>query len=366
MAREIYILAGGGTGGHICPGIAVAEAIVRLSGDAGLVFACSDRPIDRAFLDDLDFAIVPQPVRPVPRSARQMIPFYRAWRRSRRLGRRMIADLKPSAVLGLGGFAAGPVVREARRAGIRSAMLNPDAVPGRANRYLARHVQAVFTQFESTSDALGGSCRDKIHLVGCPVRSSISSGASSSEAMNFFNLKPGLKVLLVLGGSQGAANINAAISGLGDDLTALAGKWQILHIAGPDQVDTFAGGGIHVTRLPFCDEMGMVYSVADLVLCRGGASTIGELLSGNNPAVIMPYPYHRDKQQYQNARSLTESGAAEICEDYKDRELNIRALRDILLPIMKDDSLLGSMQSAAKECGNSNAAEEVARWMIGH
>ena len=229
---EIYILAGGGTGGHLLPGVAVADALIERDASAKVVFACSNRPIDRRVLDALPYGLVPQPVRPLPRSAAQLPGFWRAWRRSKALARDLVGDLKPAAVLGLGGFAAAPVVRAAARAGTRTALLNPDAVAGKANRYLARRVDTVFTQFELTRGLSETPVAGKVRCVGCPVRKSILSG-NRAEALRFFDLRDDRRTLLVLGGSQGAGTINEAVRTIQRDLEALAGEWQVLHVTGP-------------------------------------------------------------------------------------------------------------------------------------
>ena len=137
MSRNTYIFAGGGTGGHLYPGLAVADELRRVDEDAVVVFACSNRSIDRQILDSLDYPVVPQPVLPLPKSPLKFVSFLRAWKQSKALASTLLNDLKPHAVLGLGGFAAGPVVQEAAKKSVPTAMLNPDSIPGKANRFLA-------------------------------------------------------------------------------------------------------------------------------------------------------------------------------------------------------------------------------------
>lgn len=373
MSSDIYILAGGGTGGHLYPGLAVAGELVRRRPEAKIVFACSDRPIDRQVLDEFPYALVAQPVKPLPRGLTGWWGFWRGWRRSNRLARDLVADLRPRAVLGLGGFAAAPLVRRAARAAVPTALLNPDAVPGLANRLLASQVLVVFCQFASTRGRFSRRVAEKVRVVGCPVRAELTS-ASRAEAMRFFELDPGRKTLLINGGSLGAASINEAAAVLDDQLEALADTWQVVHVTGrADVLDTADLGGsrkLSVRRLDYCRRMDLAYAAADLVLGRAGASTTAELAATGTPAVLMPYPYHKDQHQRMNAMSLAEAGpagaarpAVVVCQDARDAAANAEALRGILLPIMRDVEVLSAMQQTASALARTNAAAAVADWL---
>ena len=368
MAREIYIFAGGGTGGHLYPGLAVASELHRARPEAGIVFACSDRAIDRRILDPLPHAVVPQAVRPLPRRPGDLWRFVRTWRRSKAQARRMIRDLAPAAVLGLGGFAAAPLVRAAARAGVATGLLNPAAVPGKANRYLARRADVIFTQFDATGDAFASSLVDRIRCIGCPVRRQLLGG-DREAAVDALDLRGDLRTLLVLGGSQGAESINQAVSALAasDALAELADRWQILHIAGPAKAfrpaDT-PSARIALTRLEYCDRMDLAYAAADLALCRGGASTVAELAATATPAVIVPYPFHGDRQQHLNAQTAVDAGAAVLCEDRKSASKNAAALRQMLVPILQDPARPRAMAAAAAAIGKPEAGHDVAVWML--
>ncbi|MBL7220813.1 MAG: UDP-N-acetylglucosamine--N-acetylmuramyl-(pentapeptide) pyrophosphoryl-undecaprenol N-acetylglucosamine transferase [Phycisphaerae bacterium] len=368
MSRPTYIFAGGGTGGHLYPALAVAEQLLEAKGDAAVVFACSNRPIDRRVLASLDYAMVPQPIRPLPRRLRSAPGFLLSWWRSRKLARTLLRDLKPAAVLGTGGFAAAPLVKEASKAAIRTAMLNPDAVPGKANKYLGKYVDVVFTQFDSTTAGFAPDIAPRVRTVGCPIRRGFAQ-ADRNEAIEHFSLDPGRKTLLVNGGSQGAATINEAVAMLDDDLGELADSWQMLHVTGLSQVtevtDPTPGQAIPSTVLNYCDRMDLAYAVADLALCRGGASTAAELAASRTPAIIMPYPYHADEHQRLNAAPLEECGAAIICTDAAAGATNARMLREHLIVLMSDSDRLESMRTSAASMARPNAAKDVADWMLG-
>ncbi|HET6427009.1 MAG TPA: UDP-N-acetylglucosamine--N-acetylmuramyl-(pentapeptide) pyrophosphoryl-undecaprenol N-acetylglucosamine transferase [Phycisphaerae bacterium] len=367
MSGPVYIFAGGGTGGHLCPAVAVAEELTALRPDARVVFACSDRAIDRRVLSPHPYAIVAQPVRPMPRGPAGWWRFGRSWRASRRLARDLLRDLQPAAVLGLGGFAAAPVTVRAARAGIRTALLSIDAVPGIANRLLARKVLVIFAQYARTAQAYG-KCAKKVRVVGPLVRRELLAG-DPSEARAAFGLRADRRTLLVMAGSQGAANVNRAVAALTADLGSLADSWQVLHVAGPEKLDEvreqWAGAAIGHAVVGFCDRMDLAFAAADLALCRGGASTAGELAATGTPAVVMPYPYHRDRQQYLNVAEAAEAGAVEVVEDRTDPAANAVLLRASLLAIMADPSRLEAMSQAAAGRVRADAAAEIARWMAG-
>jgi len=330
LSRPIYIFAGGGTGGHLYPALAVAEQLLEAGDDAAILFACSNRPIDRRVLAHTDYAMVPQPIQPFPRRLRSVPGFLRSWRRSRKLARTLLRDLKPAAVLGTGGFAAAPLVKQASKAGIPVAMLNPDAVPGKANRYLAKYVDVVFTQFDSTAAMFAPEIASRARTVGCPIRRGFAD-ADRDEAMDYFSLDPGRKTLLVNGGSQGAVTINVAVAMLDDNLGEFADRWQMLHVTGLSHVTEVADPTdcktIPSTVLKYCDRMDLAYAAADLALSRGGASTAAELSASGTPAVIMPYPYHTDDHQRLNVALLEECGAAIVCTDAADGPANASMLR---------------------------------------
>lgn len=367
MSAAVYVFAGGGTGGHLYPGLAVAEQLLKLRPGAQIVFACSNRPIDRRILDPLPYAVVAQPVRPLPRRPLDVPGFLRAWFASAVQAREMVGDLRPRAVLGLGGFAAGPVVRHAARAGVPAALLNPDAVPGRANRWLARFADVIFTQFAATAESFPSRLRGKVRHVGCPIRNGFGS-VKRDEAMRYFGLQDGRKVLLAFGGSLLAEPISEALGMLCDDLRAFADSWQVLHVATAPLAarieEKLKTCGILTRTLAYCDRMDLAYAAADLALCRSGAGTVAELAAAGTPAVLMPYPHHKDRQQLLNAARLVEAGAAKLCEDAKDPSANAARLREVLVPILQDADVPAKMRESAAGLARPNAASEVADWLV--
>ncbi|MGA2265897.1 MAG: UDP-N-acetylglucosamine--N-acetylmuramyl-(pentapeptide) pyrophosphoryl-undecaprenol N-acetylglucosamine transferase [Phycisphaerae bacterium] len=368
MAEELYIFAGGGTGGHLYPGLAVAEELIARRPGAKVVFACSGRAIDRRILDPLPYVIVPQPVRPFPKNPSGWPGFLAAWAKSARLARRLVADLRPAGVLGLGGFAAAPIVIRAAAAGVPTALLNPDAVPGKANRALAAKADVIFSQFPSTQEAFPPGLRGKVRCVGCPVRRGLA-GASRAEGLARFGLRSGRRTLLIFGGSLLAEALGEAVERLAGDLAGFASTWQVVHISGSPSARrierTLKDQGLAVCTQSYCDRMDLAYAAADLVLARAGAVTVAELAATGKPAVLMPYPHHADRHQFLNAAALAQAGAAVVCEDFKDPAATAAALGGVLLPLLGDADALASMcQAAAKLATQSSAASTVAQWLL--
>jgi UDP-N-acetylglucosamine--N-acetylmuramyl-(pentapeptide) pyrophosphoryl-undecaprenol N-acetylglucosamine transferase len=367
MHDAIYIFAGGGTGGHLYPGLAVADELQRLHRNARIVFACSNREIDRRVLDVTPHAVVPQPVVPVPRSSRGWGRFLVAWRASRRLARDMLADLQPRAVLGLGGFAAGPLVKEARRQRTPAALVNQDAVPGLANRFLAGRVDAIFTQFDTTENRFAARHRGKIRCVGCPVRHGFGL-AERAESMEHFGLDPARRTLLVFGGSLLAESIVRASIELAPSLAPIADGWQVLALTRDELADEVLAAteavGLPAIALPYCRRMDLAYEAADVAVTRCGAGTAAELAITATPAVVFPYPYHRDQHQRLNAAELVDAGAAIVIDDAIDPAVNGAALQEQLIPLLRNPGRLEEMRSAAEDCAKPHAARTIAEWLI--
>jgi UDP-N-acetylglucosamine--N-acetylmuramyl-(pentapeptide) pyrophosphoryl-undecaprenol N-acetylglucosamine transferase len=366
LAGPIYIFAGGGTGGHLYPGLAVAERLIQLRGDARVVFACSNRDIDRRILSATQYTFVPQPVRPLPRGWRGWWSFLRGWWGSKRIGRRLLREYKPAGVLGLGGFAAGPLVKAASEAHLPVGMISIDAVPGIANRHLARKAQAVFAQFRTTGVYYGRQA-GKVRVVGCPVRQGLLRGRRE-EALPALGLRDDRRTLVIVAGSLGAATINEAIMHLAADFSALAEQWQVLHVTGPGKIDrvrqVWDSGKVHAVVMEFCQRMDLAYAAADLVLCRAGASTIGELSAVGVPAVLMPYPFHADQQQRHNSEALAAAGAAVMVIDQVDATANAHRLREVLIDLLRDPAKLAAMRSAATALHQDDAADAIAKWLL--
>ncbi|RMF71473.1 MAG: UDP-N-acetylglucosamine--N-acetylmuramyl-(pentapeptide) pyrophosphoryl-undecaprenol N-acetylglucosamine transferase, partial [Planctomycetota bacterium] len=280
QSGRTYLLAGGGTGGHLYPGIAVAHALRSAEPEARVIFLTTNRDLDADLVSREGFEQIPQPVRPFAGNPLRWPTFWNAWRASVRQAARAIHKSAAAAVLGLGGYAAGPPVVAAKYAGVRRAILNPDAVPGRANRFLARRVQAVFLQWEASRRHFTPAveCR----TVGCPIRAAFRN-ADRQRGLSRFGLDAAKRTLLVTGASQGARTINEALQRVWPRFARARADWQLLHLTGHrDEAATRsayerAGAADSATVVGFTHEMADALAAADIVISRAGASTLAEL-----------------------------------------------------------------------------------------
>lgn len=392
MAEPLTIfLAGGGTGGHLYPGIAVADALRRLLPDVRPVFLGTQREIDHVILGPTGYEFVPQPIVPPTKSVGGLLRFYKSWRETKDLVRQLLRDRRPGVVLGLGGYAAGVAVKKAASWGIPTAVLNPDVVPGKANRFLMSVVKAVCCQFEATGKYVASASKSKIQVTGCPIRSDIAVLPPREEAAKRLGIDPMHKTLLVTGASLGARTVNEAVLTLLAEMTgggkAGPGKasssksgggtpaggsglrgWQVLHLAGREHADAVRAGyrSLNVTSrvIDFTPAMADVWAATDLAISRSGASSCAELTACGIPSVLMPYPYHRDMHQRVNAEQLVAAGAAVLSDDEKDAGRNAAKLKPVVEGLMYDADKRQKMAAAAKGMGKADAAERVAKLVV--
>ena len=357
--RRIF-LAGGGTGGHLYPGLAVAEALCRRCPDVAIAFSCTRKTIDRTILGGHPYPVRPLAARPFRPGAPWTWPaFALSLVRAGNQARRRLREFCPDVVVGLGGYGSYAPVRVGQKYGAATCVLNPDIVAGRANRRLAARADRVFCQFEETVAAVGPAAR----LTGCPVRPSLLT-ASRDEGLAAFDLDPSRRVLLVTGASLGARTVNRAVVAMLRK-RGLPDGWQVLHLTGhaehAEVSAAYAGLSVPVVVRPYADRMGLAYAAADLAVARAGASTVGELLAVGLPAVFMPYPFHRDQHQMRQARAVEQRGAAVVVADVPtDLPGTARRLAEAVAALTADPAGLSAMREAARAMGRPDAADAVA------
>ncbi len=360
----LIVFAGGGTGGHLYPALAVIEWMREHHSNIRFEFLCTNRPVDAQILTHWDLPFEAQSVRPIRMNPRHWPGFIYFWFQSTRLCRQRFAQNRPAVVVGTGGFGSGPAVQIAHKMKIPIVLLNPDAIPGRANKYLGRMADVICAQWKESLPYFLRT--DNVKVTGCPVRKTFFTQKNPSDYKTF-DLDCDRKTLLITGASLGAGNINRAVVRLIDKIEAL-GDWQVLHITGgPDEVETrqcYARSHLRSTVVPFTHEMPKGLRCADLAITRAGAVTLAELCATGTPAILMPYPYHRDQHQRANAEVLVRRGAARLVEDVKDAQRNAAALDETLLPLMRNPRQLESMAQCARKLGGSDAAETVSRQIL--
>ena len=372
----IYLLAGGSTGGHIYPGFAVAEAIRALDPTGRIDFACTTRALDGPILKGWKGEILVQPVQPFAVRPMGFVKFTIGWWRTKFLVRRWLKQNKIAGVLGLGGFGSGAAVYVGSKLGLRTAFLNPDFVPGRANTWLSNYAGKIFVQFEGTQRYFSRP----VDVVGVPLRNNICrlAGPDRSElrrqALAEFGFDPNQKTLVVMGGSTGARSLNSAVvKALGDLADRMAGRWQVFHVTGGADYERVRVSetyrnmtGVTLKTAPYTDHMDLAWAMADAAVCRAGAITLAELTAAQVPAVLLPYPYHRDNHQAKNADVLVNAGAAVMVTDDKVAgSATVDNLRDALAKIVTNETVRTGMVQAAGSLHRVDAAEKVARWLTG-
>lgn len=361
------IFAGGGTGGHLYPGISVAQALLRSMPGAKPLFLCTQREIDRTILLPTGYEFIEQPIVPPVRTVGGLLKFWKSWRDTKDLVKKTLRERMPVAVLGLGGYAAGVAVKMAAEENIPTAILNPDVIPGKANQYLIRHVRSVCCQFEQTRQHVSAGQQEKLRITGCPIRSDMQELPPEDEAAKRLGLDPLLKTLVITGASQGAATVNEAVLELVPSLK-LTG-WQVLHLSGKDHADSVRMGyreaNCPALVLDFTPAMADVWSVANLCISRSGASSCAELTACGVPSILVPYPFHKDMHQRANAQVLADHGAAVIVDDAKDRKQNAARLRPAVESLLHDATKRHAMSTAARALGRREAADEVAQVLAG-
>ena len=365
MAQRTFIFAGGGTGGHLFPGIAVAEALSALEPDANIEFFTTSRALDEQLLSRTPFRQTPQSVRPFPTRPWGWPGFLQHWRKSVSAARKRMRDQPATVVLGLGGYAAGPAVVAAGKLGLRAAILNPDAIPGRANRRLARHADLIVLQWDRSRRYFSddASCQ----VLGCPIRGEFS-GIDIVDAKRQFELDPQRPTVLITGASQGARTVNEAMALVWPTLAGNHAEWQVLHLSGAADEqrvrDAYAAKNAAARVLAFTHDMHLALAAADVVVSRAGASTLAELTALGKPSVLLPYPYHRDRHQHANAQVLVDEGAALMLEDRCDAAANRGPLLAALERLLSDDEYRERMRAAASRMARPDAAKKVAEWMV--
>jgi UDP-N-acetylglucosamine--N-acetylmuramyl-(pentapeptide) pyrophosphoryl-undecaprenol N-acetylglucosamine transferase len=344
------VIACGGTGGHLFPGLAVAEAWTARGGR--VVLLVSEKKIDQEAsrkYSQYRFETIPAALKP-PTLSPKMLPFL--WDLWRTIGkcRGILKDFEADAMLGMGGFTSLPPVYAAKQIGLPGFVHDSNALPGKANRLTARWCREVFIGLDAARSHFPGS---ECVLTGTPVREELRNLPSRAEAAAKFGLDPAKPTLLVMGGSQGARKLNTIVAGasFGNDV-------QVLHIAGPgdeQRVTEEAGEREGYKVLGFCDDMASAYALTDAVVARAGASSMTELAFLGLPSVLVPFPYAADDHQTWNAKVFADAGAA-----YLEQEAGLDSGKlSALVGEMLEPPKLAAMSEAAGKLAVPDAAERV-------
>lgn len=351
------LIAAGGTGGHVYPGIALAEEWRRRHPEADVVFVGTTRGLEATVVPQAGFALRTIAARGFPR--RPGLGLLRALGAavaSLVQAAALLKELKPSVVVVTGGYVSGPVGLMAKLHGIPVLVQEQNSVPGATNRWLNLIADEVHISFVESRSYFRR--RNNLKVTGNPIRRSLLRQDRTS-AYESLRLDPTRKTLLVFGGSRGAASINRAFA---EALPRLhrAPNMQVIWQTGKEDEEAMrakaAGLPFPIRVLAYLNAMEKAYAVADLAVCRAGAMTIAELTACGVPAILVPYPHATHDHQTQNARGLAERGAAEMIAD---AELNGSELAKRVLGLLLDEPRLRRMARNSRAFSRTNAAERL-------
>jgi len=342
------IMAGGGTGGHLFPGLAVAREFQKRDAMTEILFVGTELGIESRILPREGFPLETIPIRGV--KGRGMRGLTEAlWRFPLSFFRSLsiIGRFRPELIIGLGGYAAGPLLLAGKMKGMRCVIMEQNLRPGLTNRLLGWVADRIFTAYEETASYFP---RAKVVETGNPVRWQKLAEVSKGEKFTLF----------VFGGSQGARRLNLCTVEALKSLRDLSPGLRVIHQTGAQDLGAVkaAYGSLpfEAEVLPFIEKMDEVYAAADLVVCRAGASTLAELTAFGRPAILVPYPYAAYDHQRLNARALKERGAAEMILD---QDLDGERLAGLIRTLYLDRKGLEVMGEAARRLGRPAAAKRV-------
>jgi UDP-N-acetylglucosamine--N-acetylmuramyl-(pentapeptide) pyrophosphoryl-undecaprenol N-acetylglucosamine transferase len=346
--------AGGGTGGHLFPGLSVAEELRRRDPEGRILFLCTERDecYDGLKAPGIEAAVVPWDGRGslLKRVATLLPAMARAMR--------VLGRFRPHVVVGLGGYGSVAPVACARFLRIPSVLLEQNVVPGRANRWLSRLADEVACQWQESAEFF--RCKHKVRVTGNPIRSGIRRLDRASAAATL-GMDPAAPTLLVMGGSQGARPLNDLLIAALPFFESEHAKVQFVHLAGRPDVErvsvAYEQYGARAKVLGFLDDMSLAYSVCDLALSRAGGTSIAELTALGIPSILIPYPHATDNHQYLNARVLEYQGGSVLLDQ---ATLSPRWLAYRIIELLGDPARLAYMARQSSQFGVPRAASIVA------
>lgn len=354
-ARQRVIIACGGTGGHLFPGIAVAESL-RERGHAVLLLV-SEKEIDALATEghgELEFRKLPTVGMGRVISLKTFQFLMASWKAYRQC-RGIVREFEANAVLGMGGFTSTPPVVAGRRAGCRTFIHESNSIPGKANRVTARFCDVVLLGLE---DCAARFPSRETRVVGTPVRSALRQPVDRRAALEKFGLEEGRRTLLVMGGSQGARGVNRLVC---EALASRdAGDFQVIHITGPadyaEVSEKYEKIPLRSAVVPFLHEMHCAYTLADLAVSRSGASSLAELAFFGIPSILIPYPFAAEDHQTKNADGFSRRDAAVLVEE---KGLTGQGLGKIVRELFSQEGRLETMAANASRLAVVDAAQKI-------
>jgi len=358
MQKIKIIVSGGGTGGHIFPAISIANALKAKRSDIEILFVGADGKMEMEKVPAAGYKIIGLPIRGLQRNfSKENLKFFSRLFKSLRKAKKIIKEFKPDAVVGVGGYASGPLLHSANKMGIPSLIQEQNSYAGITNKLLAKKANKICVAYQGMERFFPS---DKILMTGNPVRKDLANIEDlRPEAQQFFNLDPNKKTLLVIGGSLGARTINHSII---ENIEAFKNKdiqviWQCGKFYHKEMKEKLAKADIgNVQVSDFLARMDLAYAAADLVISRAGAGTISELCLVEKACILVPSPNVSEDHQTKNAMALVSQNAAIMIPDVESRE---RLVNEAILLLNKNPEL-ESLRSEIALLAKPNAADEIA------
>jgi len=358
-------MAGGGTGGHLFPALALAEEFKKKVPDVEIIFMGGRGGLEERVVPKHGYPLVVFDVEGIKRRTglKRIKAIGKAARSTvRAIG--LLRSIRPDGVIGSGSYSSAPVVMAARLLGIKTAILEQNAMPGLTNRWLGKFVDRIYIAFEQAKDFFPAR---RTLLAGNPIRREIIEGPASGaraahNGHNGAGHKAGRKFsVLVFGGSQGATAINTAFLDATEYLTDIWPVLRVVHQAGEDGYqkarESYKRKNLKVELHTFIDDMAAAYRSSDLVVCRAGATSIAEITALGIAPILIPYPFAADDHQTVNARCLAEAGAAVMIKQDK---LTGSSLAGAIRSLYENPAELKSMRDKVKGFGRPHAGEMIA------
>ncbi|HSP81107.1 MAG TPA: undecaprenyldiphospho-muramoylpentapeptide beta-N-acetylglucosaminyltransferase [Myxococcaceae bacterium] len=351
------LIAGGGTGGHLFPGIALAEEVVTRHHANEVVFVGTERGLEARVVPREGYPL--ETIRAQGLKGKGLVGLLKGlWALPMSFVEsvRILRKHKPDVVVGVGGYASGPVVLAAWLLGIPTAVQEQNALPGLTNKVLGRFVRVVFTAFEGAGRFFP---RRKVQLIGNPIRRKLMDNyLRSYVAHERFTL-------LVFGGSLGARGINQRMLEALDSLQDVKEQLHVVHQTGKNDLEAVRRGyeekGFRAEVVEFIEDMSGAYARAELVICRAGATTLAELMVAKKASILIPFPYATDNHQEVNARALVDAGAALM---FRESELTGQKLAEQIRALKDDPERRRKMEKRAALLGRPEAAKELADVLV--
>ena len=300
------VIAGGGTGGHLFPGIAVAEEFLKRDPQNRVIFIGTKKGIEHRLLGPLGYNLKLIDVEGLKgRGLKALIKGVYAIPNSMWQSRRILKDFQPDVVIGVGGYASGPAVIAAWLMSIPTAIAEQNALAGNTNRILGKFVDKIFLTYEQSKNLFAA---DKVLVTGNPVRAAFAAGLSEAKD------KKARRQILIFGGSQGAAAINKTVVAMLPLLQKMKDQVRIVHQTGERDLEmvkqAYEQYGIEAEVSPFIVDMVSAYAASDLIICRAGATSLAEITAAGKASILIPFPFAANDHQTLNAQAMVEAGAA--------------------------------------------------------